>query len=404
MDVGIQSLWIILTVMVPGLVFYGVFWILAKYLNIMPSIIGELQTSETLYLCLLFAVMFILQLFGIATESLFFEYGPYRHKNEAYQNAFDNKYLIISKMDPEKDYHIERIICQFFMSHNIAVGLTLNLVWMSIYFFYLKNNLQPNYKILFVGLLLITMLSWYVSYRRFILSCEVLHSHQFKDMSKQLKIDNRIRNEISYNLIIVASTFIISGIGNYLGNLGVGLIIGFCLGFLIVSKLRDSTRSKFISWNEIKLPNKEKLKDFLFEEYGVDWAKIAEIKKIDSHTIKMNEGSNSLTIKLGSHCDAVIKMDENIIDKLILDNEDKIFYKIYKKNIHSINKIKIVLAILVILLALSYPCFNADLCYKNYISLIKDNAISIFFLIIGGAIAILAIFEGTKDKINLNGG
>ena len=99
MDVGIQSLWIILTVMVPGLVSYGVFWVLAKYLDIKSLIIGESLESETLYLCLLFAVMFILQLFGIATESLFFEYGPYRHENEAYQNAFNNRYIIISKLE-----------------------------------------------------------------------------------------------------------------------------------------------------------------------------------------------------------------------------------------------------------------------------------------------------------------
>lgn len=403
MDVGIQSLWIILTVMVPGLVFSGVFWVLAKYLDIMSLIIGEFQESETLYLCLLFAVMFILQLFGIATESLFFEYGPYRHKNEAYQNAFNNRYLIISKMDPEKDYHVERIICQFFMSHNIAVGLTLNLVWISLYIFYFKNNPQFNHMILFLGLLLITVLSWYVSHRRFILSCEVLHSHQFKNKSKQLKIDNGIRNEISYNNIIVASAFIIGGIGNYLGNLGVGLIIGFCLGFLIVSKLRGS---KFISLDKTKLLDKEKLKDFLVEEYGIDWAKNAEIEKVDSHTIKMHEGKNSLKIKLGSNCDAVIKVNEKIIGNLYFNNENKIFYKIHKKRIHSLDKIKIILAILIILIALSYPCFKADLC-NNYISLIKENAISLSFFIIGGAIAILATFErsqSSKKYNNLNGG
>ena len=119
MDVGYESLWIILTVMVPGLVFYGCLRFLISYLEVTHLIIGPLSPlatipqSDTLYLCILFAIMFLLQLFGIATESFFFSEGPYRHKDKLYQDAFDKRYIIISKMDPDKDYHVERILANF---------------------------------------------------------------------------------------------------------------------------------------------------------------------------------------------------------------------------------------------------------------------------------------------------
>ncbi len=104
-------------------------------MDINVAFLKDIDNSETLSISILFAIMFTLQLFGIAVESLAFRYGPYKHKNREYQKAFNKRYEIIATMDPQKDYHVERILGQFFMSHNIAVGMTINLTWIVIYLF-----------------------------------------------------------------------------------------------------------------------------------------------------------------------------------------------------------------------------------------------------------------------------
>lgn len=284
MDVGIQSLWIILTVMVPGLVFYGTFWLICSYLNVLPVLLF-LNQSETTSLAVLFAIMFTLQLFGIATESIFFKYGPYRHRNAEYQNVFDKRYEIISTMDPEKDYHVERILSQFFMSHNIAVGMTINLFLLATFLFsgtrdtlnqgianmsnltnLIGNSLiHERGNLVFIIILIITLLAWFVSYNRFFQSCNVLHAHMQKiENGNNLSLSHSPSetsnseddgNIVSSNSIIISCLLIAGSIGHIRGHLGEGILVGLAIGFLIVSYLRDKsglTNKKVINVKSVK--------------------------------------------------------------------------------------------------------------------------------------------------------
>ena len=95
MDPRIQSLWIVLTVMVPGIVFYGVFRVLVAVLEIDIPFLAVLDSTESLLICVLFAIMFVLQISGIVVESIAFRIGPYKHKNPQFQKAFERRYEII---------------------------------------------------------------------------------------------------------------------------------------------------------------------------------------------------------------------------------------------------------------------------------------------------------------------
>lgn len=166
--------------MVPGIVFYGVFRVLLYSLDINISFLEDIDKSETLSISILFAIMFTLQLFGIAIESLAFRFGPYKHKNREYQKAFNKRYEIIATMDPQKDYHVERILGQFFMSHNIAVGMTINLTWVVTYLFLIVKRFDVIAITILSILLVITLFSLYVPCNRFNQSCKALHAHIHK--------------------------------------------------------------------------------------------------------------------------------------------------------------------------------------------------------------------------------
>ena len=180
MNPGIQSLWIILTVMIPGVVSYGIFRIIISILKIYLPIISNLEQSETTSICVILAIMFLLQLVGITTETIAYRFGPYKHKNKELQKAFDKRYEIISKLDPKKDYHVERILGQFFMSHNISIGMIINLIWVIIYeFIIVKANDLVTFMII-ICLFIITILSIYVAINRFNQASKVLLTHIHK--------------------------------------------------------------------------------------------------------------------------------------------------------------------------------------------------------------------------------
>ena len=183
---SIESLWIILTVILPGIVFYGTFRVLVAVLGISIPFLVTLDEVETLFITVLFAIMFIVQLFGIVLEDVALRFGPYRHtkdlkRNEGVslkdlQKAFDNKYQIIALMDPDKDIHVERCLAQFFMSHNIAVGMGINLLWVSVYEFLVLCRFDIITVTTFVVLLVITLAAMYVPYTRFHNSSKMLNA------------------------------------------------------------------------------------------------------------------------------------------------------------------------------------------------------------------------------------
>lgn len=178
-------MWIILTVIIPGLVFYGTFRVLVFVLGIDIPFLIKLDSTESLLIAVLFAIMFIIQMFGIILEDIAFRFWPYKHtkniarnkglKYNELQEAFDNKYQIIALMDPNKNVHVERCLAQFFMSHNIAVGMGINLLWITIYEFIVLFRFDTITILTFVVLFVITLASIWVPYTRFHNSSKMLY-------------------------------------------------------------------------------------------------------------------------------------------------------------------------------------------------------------------------------------
>ena len=195
---AIESLWIILTVMIPGIVFYGTFRVLVAVLEINIPFLATLDEVETLFIAVLFAIMFILQFFGIVLEDIAFKIGPYKHtkalKRNSWQSpkdlqdAFDNKYRIIALIDPDENVHVERCLAQFFMSHNIAVGMGINLLWVIIYEFFVLCRFDTITVPTFVILLATTLAACWVPYTRFHNSSKMLYTcyQHLKEEGKEL--------------------------------------------------------------------------------------------------------------------------------------------------------------------------------------------------------------------------
>jgi len=211
--------------------------------------------------------MLTLQQFGLLMETILSKYGPYIHKEKVYQDVFLKRYEILSKMDPEKDYHVERMLSQFFMSHNIATGMTINLIWVSVYLFVIARNIPDSLKqnvssdvryildsnavidhdLAFILLLIITILSWYVSYNRFLVSCNVLYVHQNASQfgNNDLKYTKSVHTsqpaKIS-SLIIVSFILLSSSIGIFFNSFVEACLIGFGIGSVIFAKYRQTDK------------------------------------------------------------------------------------------------------------------------------------------------------------------
>ncbi|MEL4306444.1 hypothetical protein [Methanococcoides sp. LMO-2] len=175
----VENLWIILTVLIPSIIFYTIFRVLTLVLEINIPLLKYIETSDTLFIGIIITLGFIIQLFGIATESLIFKIGYCVYKKPEYKKAFKDKYKIIATMDSDKGCNIERIVAQLFMSHNIAVGMLINFSWTCIYIL-LVQRFDSIAIVVVVVLAIITMVSMYVPINRFNQTCEVLHSYSSK--------------------------------------------------------------------------------------------------------------------------------------------------------------------------------------------------------------------------------
>ena len=104
------------------------------------SPLATIPQSDTLYLCILFAIMFLTAVIGIANLNHFsLVKGLIGIKTNCIRMHLIKDILSFQK-STYKDYHVECILSQFFMSHNIAVGLSINsIVWVSIYLFAIKE-------------------------------------------------------------------------------------------------------------------------------------------------------------------------------------------------------------------------------------------------------------------------
>ncbi|MDA0525160.1 hypothetical protein [Methanococcoides alaskense] len=76
----VENLWITLTVLIPGIIFYTIFRVLTLVLEINIPFLTYVDTSDTLFIGVIISLGFIIQLFGIAIESLAIKTDIYKHK------------------------------------------------------------------------------------------------------------------------------------------------------------------------------------------------------------------------------------------------------------------------------------------------------------------------------------
>lgn len=156
---------------------------------------ANIDESETLFIGVIITLGFVIQFFGITAEEYAFRHNIYKctdgdcyddccddcdvnckaaHK-AAYKAAFKKRDEIIAKLPPGNDYHIERILAQFFMSHNIAIVMLIMSLFSFFYMLYAKR-FDSTILAVVLGLFFITPFSFYVPYTRYKYSCKVLYA------------------------------------------------------------------------------------------------------------------------------------------------------------------------------------------------------------------------------------
>jgi hypothetical protein len=172
-------------------------------LEINIPFIANIDESETLFIGVIITLGFVIQFFGITAEEYAFRHNIYKctdgdcyddccddcdanckaaHK-AAYKTAFKKRDEIIAKLPPGNDYHVERILAQFFMSHNIAIVMFIMFLFTLFYTAYMlllsllyTKRFDSTILAVLLGLLFITPFSFYVPYTRYKYSCKVLYA------------------------------------------------------------------------------------------------------------------------------------------------------------------------------------------------------------------------------------
>ncbi len=176
------TLWYTLTVIIPGLVLYGSFRVLVGLFEIQLPWLETIDGSVILTVSVVIAIGMLVQVLGIALEDVLFKRGPYKHKKgfcarcnnhkgSELQDAFNRRYEILA-LFPEKASRVEYILGQFFMSHNIAIGMTIIISWLA---FKLWGRYSAEFNVLLLIVMVIALgLLWYIPYNRFHMSSDAL--------------------------------------------------------------------------------------------------------------------------------------------------------------------------------------------------------------------------------------
>lgn len=207
-------LWFALTVLVPGTVIFAVYRVLVAALGFAPPWISMLDGSEVLTASVIVGIGLFVQVFGIIIEDVFFGVKPrnvrglrlllkrfvdripkvYRHprgdcdrckaSGKRLDGAFDG-YESTFANHPDDAARVEAIVAQFFMSHNIAVGLVFVSIWATYWFTHLPGT--TTFAIAAVSIAL-TISAWYVAYNRYHRSSQALlhfHEHPSRSQGKE---------------------------------------------------------------------------------------------------------------------------------------------------------------------------------------------------------------------------
>jgi hypothetical protein len=197
-----------MTVVIPGMVFYGTLRVLLGLFGISSTLLVAFDKSETLTISLILACGILLQVVGIIVECIAFKYGPYRHaeagmaerwkkmelgkkkENEKIgkQYVWDRKYDVIATMTEGNETKVEYILAQFFMSHNISIAMMIHTIWILVYVLRSGTVITSGHQLTSVMVIFLTIFSFYIPYNRFNMSSNVLFEFYLKneDLSQRL--------------------------------------------------------------------------------------------------------------------------------------------------------------------------------------------------------------------------
>jgi len=196
---GLQSIWIIQTVIFPGLVFYGTLRVIAAALMIDNAFFTDLSDDAILSTALIIGSGVMMQVLGSSLERVAFKYGPYNltekriwfwkavfgltkkitKKSESpnadkWQDNWTLRYDYVLKSEINKT-QIERVLSQYFMAQNITCGFVIQFVWVSIYLVAVGYN-APASSIMVLGVIAAAaLLSFVFAINRFDIRIEQLY-------------------------------------------------------------------------------------------------------------------------------------------------------------------------------------------------------------------------------------
>lgn len=205
---GLNSLWFIMTVIIPGMAFYGTLRVLLGLFDFTATFLDAFDKSETLTISLVIACGILLQVLGIIVECITFKFGPYRHakaglteewenmepsqkkenENVGKQYVWDRRYYVISMMNEGNDSEVERILAQFFMSHNISIAMVIHSIWVIVCVVRLGGVITFGHQITSVIVIILTLLSFYIPYNRFKQSSDVLFEFYLKNEEEDITL------------------------------------------------------------------------------------------------------------------------------------------------------------------------------------------------------------------------
>ncbi len=178
-----------------------------------------LQQEEILTIGIMIASGIVIQLVGIVMEDIAFRIGPYKHYNRdkakefkkedflkieesaknsnekkklGLQYVWEKKYEILATWTDRNQSQIEYRLAQFFMSHNIAVGMVIHLIWVIAFSLWIgitmPEEVFENFEITIIVLSIITVLSIYIPINRFHNSSRSLYAFYRKKLKDSQNI------------------------------------------------------------------------------------------------------------------------------------------------------------------------------------------------------------------------
>ena len=172
-----------------------------------------LQQEEILTIGIMIASGIVIQLVGIVMEDIAYRIGPYKHYNRdkakefkkedfldieecaknndekkklGLQYVWEKKYEILATWTDRDQSQIEYRLAQFFMSHNIAIGMVIHLIWVIVFPLWIGSTMPEkifeNFGITVVVLSIITALSIYIPINRFRNSSRSLYAFYRKKL------------------------------------------------------------------------------------------------------------------------------------------------------------------------------------------------------------------------------